>query len=71
MKTHIFIDAYDDDGTQKCYIYNGPIQNLRPQAFFDKIFLVLNSKSATYISADKITHIKAEDNDQENFRVPL
>ena len=63
MKTHIYIDAYDDDGTQKSFIVSGSLVNIRPQAFFDKIFLKINAKSATYISADKITHIKVDDDD--------
>lgn len=61
MKTQVYIDAYDDDGTQKSFIISEPLANIRPQAFFDKIFLRINSKSATYIAADKITHIKVDE----------
>lgn len=60
MKTTIYIDAYDDDGSQKSFVYKGPIQNLRPQVFFDQVFLILETKSASLIAVSKITHIKVE-----------
>lgn len=62
MKTHIFIDAYDEeDGSQKCFILNGSFKQLEPEVVFDKIFLKISSKSANLIALDKITHIKEEE----------
>lgn len=63
MKITIYIDAYDDDGSQKAFITREKLADLRVQPYFDRLFIMLESRSASMIAVDSITHIKVETNE--------